>query len=200
MTEGGGKFTRFEDVPRRRYKVVMADPAWRFKTRTGEAKIPYPTMTLDEIKALPVAEVCDKDAHLFLWVTMPFLDKGFEVLRAWGFKYSTVAFVWVKLRKKAAGSLFYDTVHDFHVGQGYTTRANAEICLLGRRGKPVRLSKAVRQLIVSPLREHSRKPDEARARIESYAAGPRLEMNARQAAPGWDAWGDEIDLFPSTPT
>jgi len=193
----GEGFGSFDLVPRKRYSVLYADPAWRFKTRTGEAKVPYPTMTLAEIKALPVADVCAKDCHLFLWVTAPFLDKGFDVLKAWGFKYSTVAFVWVKLRKKAGGGLFYDTVHDFHLGQGYTTRSNAEFCLLGRRGSPKRLSKGVRQLIVSPLREHSRKPEEARARILQYAAGPRLELNARSPAVGFDAWGNEINLFPS---
>lgn len=178
------------------YRVVYADPPWRFKTFKGEAKIPYVTMTLDDICALPVREVCAPDAHLFMWTTGPFLEKSFRVLNAWGFRYSTVAFVWVKLRKGLGdGGLFYDTLHDFHVGQGYTTRSNAEFCLLGRRGKPGRLSKGVRQLIVDPVREHSRKPEETRRRIISYADGPRLEMFARSGADGFDAWGNEIGKF-----
>lgn len=185
--------------------MIYADPAWRFTTRSakganrpGSAGSHYPTMSLAEIKAQPVADVCAPDCHLFLWVTGPHLDQGFEVLKAWGFKYSTVAFVWVKLLRRFADAapLFYDVARDFHVGQGYTTRSNVEYVLLGRRGKPRRMGKGIRQLIVSPLREHSRKPDEIRTRVAAYAGDvPKLEMNARQAWPGWDQWGNEVEKF-----
>lgn len=185
-----------------RYSVLLADPPWKFVTRSkkgagrpGSAEYHYPTMTLGEVCELPVRDVVGRDCHCFLWTTGPHLRQAFEVLDAWGFRYSTVAFVWVKLRRKAGGGLFYDTVHDFHVGQGYTTRANAEFCLLGRRGRPARLAKNVRQLIVDPIREHSRKPDETRERIVAYAAGPRLEMFSRSTAPGFDAWGNELGKF-----
>jgi N6-adenosine-specific RNA methylase IME4 len=200
MWIGGSQYSTFEDVannaPRGGYSVIYEDPPWKFVTRRPVDVVPYPTMTLPAIKALPVADIAARDCHLFMWTTGPFLEKSFEVLKAHGFRYSTVAFVWVKLRKKAGGGLFYDTVHDFHVGQGYTTRSNAEFCLLGRRGRPQRLAKGVRQLIVEPLREHSRKPETTRERIVQYAEGPRLEMFARSAAPGFDAFGNQIGMFP----
>lgn len=195
-------FRQFEDVPRRRYRVVYADPAWRFAVRSskGEGRSPdahYQTMTLAEIKALPVAEVAAPDSFCFMWTTAPHLKQGLEVLAAWGFAYSTVAFTWAKTlrRYNAAPGLFYDATADFHTGLGYTTRGNAEFCLLGRRGQPKRLSKGVRSLVVSPLREHSRKPDEVRDRIIAFADGPRLEMFARSEAPGFDAWGNEVEKF-----
>lgn len=196
----------FPLIPRGKYRVIYADPPWRFVTRSakgagqpGSPEFHYQTMTLAEIKALPVAEVCDRDCHLFLWVTGPHLAQGFEVLKAWGFKYSTVAFVWAKMipSRSKNPALFYDTTHDFHVGQGYTTRSNAEYVLLGRRGKPARLGKGIRQLIVAPVREHSRKPEEIRGRVRAYGAGPRLEMFARSEAVGFDSFGNEVEKFPA---
>jgi len=184
-----------------RYQVVLADPPWRFKARTAvatdgarSAGAHYPTMDLAAIKALPVRDVLARDCHLFLWTTGPFLELSFDVLAAWGFRYSTIAFAWMKLRR-GAGGLFYDHVNDLHFGGGYTTRSNVEICLLGRRGSPKRLSRAVRQAILGPVREHSRKPDVTRERIIAYADGPRLEMFARSRADGFDAWGNQVDKF-----
>jgi N6-adenosine-specific RNA methylase IME4 len=92
---------------------------------------------------------------------------------------------------------FWMTARDFFTGMGYTTRKNAELCLLARRGSPKRLRKDIHELIIAPRREHSRKPAEARARIEQYAEGPCLEMFAREAAPGWMAWGNQTDKFPA---
>lgn len=142
-------------------------------------------MTLDDIKALPVERAAAPDCWLFLWATTPHLPQAFEVMQAWGFAYSTVGFVWVKKTKH--GKL--------HVGMGYTTRQNAELVLIGRRGKPQRLSRSVRQIVVARRREHSRKPDQVHARIEDFCAGPRLEMFAREKRPGWRAWGNETDKF-----
>jgi N6-adenosine-specific RNA methylase IME4 len=151
-------------------------------------------MPLREIKELPVAEVAGADAHLFVWTTGPHLQQAFEVIKAWGFRYSGIGFVWAKLRPGAAGSLFL-TNDDWHVGQGYTTRKNTEFCLLGRRGSPVRKNRGVRELIIAARREHSRKPEEARRRIEAYADGPYVELFSRENAPGWDAWGLETGKF-----
>ena len=114
-------------------------------------------------------------------------------MKAWGFKPSAVAFTWIKLRKKAAG--LFMVGEDLHMGQGYTTRKNAEFCILGRRGSPKRNAADVQEVIISPLREHSRKPDEAWQRIERYASGPYIELNARTQRPGWDAWGNETEKF-----
>ncbi|MBC7169243.1 MT-A70 family methyltransferase [Phenylobacterium sp.] len=188
-----------------RYSVIYADPAWRHQARSPKGvtrRAParhYRTMPLADICALPVREVAAKDCHLFLWTTGPHLQQAFAVMEAWGFRYSSIGFLWAKLNPGAAGSIFL-TESDWHVGMGYTTRKNTEICLLGRRGAPKRKSKSVRELIVAARREHSRKPDQARQRIEAYAEGPYLEMFARESAAGWDAWGLETGKFDSDPT
>lgn len=141
-------------------------------------------MSLEDIKALPVADLAEKDCTLFLWITFPLMREAFQVLEAWGFCYKTVAFVWVKQNRKA-DSLFF--------GMGYWTRANAEICLLATRGHPKRQSTAVPQVILSHVREHSRKPEEARERIVQLIGDlPRIELFARETPPGWDVWGNEV--------
>lgn len=120
-----------------------------------------------------------------LWVTFPQLPEAFKVIKAWGFCYKTVAFVWIKQNKSGKGYFF---------GLGYWTRSNAEICLLAVRGKPKRISKKVFQLIVSPLQEHSKKPEEAGKRIvELMGDLPRIELFARRQSVGWDVWGNEVE-------
>jgi N6-adenosine-specific RNA methylase IME4 len=121
--------------------------------------------------------------------TDPLLPRAFELLRAWGFEYKTVSFYWVKLNAKPKHE------SDFFTGLGYWTRANPEQCLLATRGKPSRLAKDVRRLVIERRREHSRKPDCVRERIERLVAGPYLELFARETKPGWDCWGKQSGLF-----
>ncbi|HJU20310.1 MAG TPA: MT-A70 family methyltransferase [Stellaceae bacterium] len=180
--------------PSRRYPVICADPPWTFATysRKGKGRSPeayYDCMTLADIEALPVGEWAARDCVLFLWAIDPLLDKAFEVIRAWGFTYKTIGFYWAKLNKSAP-SLVYDE-KSFFTGLGFWTRANPEPCLLATRGKPRRRRADVKKLIVAPRRQHSRKPDEAYARIEALCEGPYLELFARGARPGWDSWGRE---------
>lgn len=185
------------------WRCILADPPWSYKVRgpKGEGRSAskhYATLPLDAIKAMPVAELAAKDAHLFLWVTGPCLLQGFDVMHAWGFSYSALGFVWVKQNKSVSVRqlrLLPSIDSEFFFGMGHTTRQNAELVLLGRRGKPTRNSRAVRQVIVAPVREHSRKPDEVYERIETYCDGPRLELFARQARPGWTVWGNETEKF-----
>jgi N6-adenosine-specific RNA methylase IME4 len=181
------------------YKVIYADPPWTFATysRKGKGRSPeayYDCMTLADIRALPVSDWAADHCVLLLWTTDPLLEKAFEVIRAWGFTYKTVGFYWAKLRKPEP--LYND--RNFFTGLGFWTRANPELCLLATRGKPHRCSANVRKLIVSPRREHSRKPDEVYERIEALCEGPYLEMFARFSRsgfsrPGWDVWGDEAN-------
>jgi len=181
------------------YKVIYADPPWTFATysRKGKGRSPeayYDCMTLADIKALPVTEWAADDCVLLLWTTDPLLEKAFDVINAWGFTYKTVGFYWAKLRKP--GMLYNDG--NFFTGLGFWTRSNPEPCLLATRGNPHRRSASVRKLIVSPRREHSRKPDEVYERIEALCEGPYLEMFARFSQPGfsrpgWDLWGHEAD-------
>ena len=114
-----------------------------------------------------------------MWATFPMLKEALEVIKAWGFTYKTAAFCWIKQNRNGSG-LF--------MGLGNWTRSNAEICLLATKGKPKRVVTAV-----SPLERHSKKPDEARDKIvELMGDLPRIELFARQTAPGWDAWGNEV--------
>ena len=169
------------------YSIIYADPPWQYQRSKvqGAAENHYPTMGIDEIRALPVAELAEKDCALFLWVTIPCLLEGLSVLQAWGFQYKTIAFVWIKQNKKA-DSLFW--------GMGYWTRSNAEFCILATRGSPKRQSAGVHQVIVSHIEEHSKKPQEARERIVQLMGDvPRIELFARQKTPGWDVWGNEVE-------
>ena len=142
-------------------------------------------MSIDELCALPVETLAEKDCLLFLWATFPQLPEALRLIRAWGFTFKTVAFVWLKLNKKSP-TWFY--------GLGYWTRGNAEICLLAKRGKPKRRSAGVHQFSISPVEEHSKKPDVTRDKIIELAGDlPRVELFARQKAPGWDVLGNEVD-------
>lgn len=179
-----------------RFAAIYADPPWYFKNYsakgTGRAAIShYSVMSLDELKTLPIAEHAAKDCALFMWATDPMLPEALDLMRAWGFAYKTVAFNWVKLNKGGVTQRVADT--PFFTGLGYWTRANPELCLLGTRGKPKRVSKAVRRLVVSERREHSRKPDEVYERIEQLVEGPYLELFAREARCSWAAIGDQLE-------
>jgi len=171
----------------KKYGVIYADPPWRYDRKIGQgiAEDHYATMSITDICDLKVTELADTDCLLFLWTTFPQLKDAFRVIDAWGFSYKTVAFVWIKTNKKSP-SLFF--------GLGFWTRSNAEICLLATKGRPKRVSAKVHQVIISPVEAHSKKPDEARTRIEKLIGDvPRIELFARQIMAGWDAWGDEID-------
>ena len=175
------------------YQIILADPPWSFrvwseKGKDRSADRHYSTMSLDEIRNLPVCDLAAENCVLFLWVTFPTLQEAFSVIEAWGFTYKSVAFVWIKENRKSP-SLFW--------GLGYWTRANAEICLLATRGQPKRKAANVHQVIISPVEEHSKKPDEVRTRIVQLLGDvPRVELFARQTVPGWDAWGNEITCSP----
>jgi len=141
-------------------------------------------MSIADICRLPVKELAADDCILFMWVTFPTLQEAFSVIEAWGFTYKTVAFAWVKQNRKTS-SLFW--------GMGHWTRANVELCLLATKGAPKRKSASVHQVIISPVEEHSKKPDIVRDRIIELAGDlPRIELFARQTAHGWDAWGNEV--------
>lgn len=174
----------------KKYGIIYADPPWHYQVYSKKgagrsAESHYPTMTIEEICALPVGELAAKDCALFMWATFPLLREAFSVLEAWGFTYKTIAFVWVKLNKKTP-SLFW--------GMGYWTRANVEFCILATKGSPRRQSAGVHQVIVSPVEAHSKKPDITRDKIiELLGDLPRVELFARQAAEGWDVWGNEVE-------
>ena len=171
--------------------AILADPGIAFHTYSakGEGRSPqrhYRCSPLDELMQLPVTEIAAADCFLFLWVPLRSIDLVKPLMQGWGFAFSGSAFTWAKQNKSSIG---------WFMGNGYGTRHNAEICWLGRRGKPQRKSKGVRELIVAPIREHSRKPDEVYQRIEALCPGPYVELFARQQWPGWICAGDELEKF-----
>lgn len=199
-----------------RYNIILADPPWRHSSTRGEgsrraAERKYPTMSTAEICALDMqfGPVTEPIARLFLWCTDSMMDDARKVMAAWGFRYTKVAFVWVKTSKrpltdraagikKAAGEPVIYTDENgpprgLVFGAGRTTRNGAELCLLGSRGSMPVADKSQRQVIIAPVAEHSRKPDEAYERIEAmFPTGKYLELFARRRRPRWSAWGNEI--------
>jgi N6-adenosine-specific RNA methylase IME4 len=174
------------------FGVIVADPPWRFVKYVGHgtptrAAEPYDTMSFDELARLPVPAVASRDCALFLWVIDSHLPQAWRLLGAWGFAFTSVAFIWVKTCQS-------DPTRP-RMGMGFTTRKETEQCLLAFRGKPKRRACDVRQLIMEPRREHSRKPDCALERVERLYAGPWLEMFARSKRKGWACWGEEVGKY-----
>jgi N6-adenosine-specific RNA methylase IME4 len=178
-------------LPRGSFGAILADPPWHFEVwsfKAGygrHARRHYRTMSVDQISALPVADIAAKNCVLFMWITWPMLEHALEVIAAWGFKYKTCGFAWLKV----------DAAQKVWAGTGYWTRANSEVCLLATRGHPKRRHADVRQGIIAPRREHSRKPDGVHERIERLVGGPYLELFARQRRRGWRCWGNEVSKF-----
>ena len=177
------------------FRTILADPPWQFNNRTGKVApehrrlMRYPTMTLDEIKSLPVADLVEEPAHLYLWVPNALVPVGIEVLRAWGFEYKTLL-VWHKIRKDGGSD---------GRGVGFYFRNVTEIVLFGVRGKKARTLAPGRSqvnLIESMKREHSRKPDELYPIIEACSPGPYLELFARGGRDGWTGWGNDAIIDP----
>lgn len=176
-----------------RFGAIYADPAWTFDTYSAKGKDRsaerhYPTMTDEEIGNLPIKEIAADDCVLFLWCPAPKLEDVHYVLDQWGFRFKTMGFTWVK-QNPTGGGLWR--------GMGFWTRANPEFCLLATRGAPKRLAGAtdVDELVVAPVREHSRKPAEVRRRITRLVGGPYMELFAQSRAKDWDAWGAEVGKF-----
>jgi N6-adenosine-specific RNA methylase IME4 len=177
-----------------KYSVILADPPWNFETwGEGDRNVTkyYAVMPTDDICKLSIP--AEKNSVLFMWACWPKLKDAMQVIEAWGFEYKTIAWVWAKLNKNSMG---------FFHGMGYYTRANTEPCLLATRGKmPKPQARDVQALICSPVRQHSRKPDEQYEKIERlYPCGPYLEMFARHTRPGWDVWGHQVQSTVSIST
>lgn len=171
-----------------KYRVIYADPPWSYtdKCHAGNrgAEYKYPCMKIEDIKNLPIRDICDPDCVLFRWVTFPMLREGLDTIESWGFTYKTVGFNWIK-RNKKSGTWF--------MGMGNWTRSNSEICLIGVRGKPKRINAGILSVIGTPIERHSKKPDIVRERITSLCGDvPRIELFARQESEGWDCWGNEV--------
>lgn len=189
-----------EGLAKKHFRVVLADVPWLFKSNSAakpgrNARRHYNCMTLEQIAALRVADYVADDAALFFWITGPMLAIGahIPIMKAWGFKPSGMGFVWIKLNPHAASLFFLSS--DLAMGGGFTTRKNAEFVLIGKRGRSVRTNAGIHEVIISPRRQHSRKPSEIYERIEQYCRGPYLELFARETRDGWASAGDEVGKF-----
>lgn len=187
----------FTGLPAGHFAAIYADPPWHFDVwkegsdRNAASK--YSTMGASDIASMPVADLAADDCALFMWIVWPRLKESLNVIETWGFSYKTCAFSWIKADARQV-EMFRDNT-DVQLGMGYWTRANSEVCLLATRGKPRRLDMGVRQGIIEPRREHSRKPDCVPSRIERLVAGPYLELFARTKREGWTSWGNETEKF-----
>ena len=180
----------FDGLTPLRYGAIIADPPWRYElySKKGQAKSPeahYDTMTPADLAALPVSHLAAGDCALFMWATAPLLREAIDLMEAWGFAFKTAG-AWAK-RGKADGAWGF--------GTGYLFRSAAEFYLLGTIGRPEICSRSVRNLIVAPIREHSRKPDQLHHDVERLFPGPYAELFGRQQRPGWDVWGNQTDRF-----
>ncbi len=188
---------RLRDFPDHHYRVLYADPPWNTQTWSAKgqgrhAVQHYDVMNLQAIIDLgpEIQRIAGPDSHLFMWTTSAHLQQAFGVMDAWGFRFSSMGFVWVKL--KAHPQLFWDKT-SFFVGMGKTTRKGSEFCLLGRRGRPKRNSASVREVVFAPVGRHSQKPAEVYDRIEEYSNGPYLELFGRAVPATWSAIGNELE-------
>ena len=171
----------------KKYQIIYADPPWKYKDKSkshgGGAESHYPCLTTSELENLQIPS--ERDSVCLMWCTYPQLEEGLKLLKAWGFKFKTVAFTWVKTNK--SGSIY--------MGMGRHTRANAEICLLGTKGRGLpRKNASIYNTQLHTRGRHSEKPNHFREEIKKlYGEVTRLELFARQKTEGWDVWGNEVE-------
>jgi len=193
----------------RKYSVVLADPPWLYdNAKSDDPKLggkTYPQMTMEDLFGMKdgIDRIVAPDCGLFMWATLPKLPEALSLMEAWDFKFTTVPFVWVKINPNAEiRTVVYDEMFeeavlldDIYSGLGHWTNGNAEIVLFGKRGKPKRDKKNIKQIVIAPRGRHSAKPEEVRSRITALM-GPgvkRVELFAREKARGWSSWGNEVD-------
>ena len=179
--------------PDKKYQILLADPPWSYNDQGchGTMANHYKGMKIEDICKLPVKEIADENCILFLWATFPKIQEALDVIKAWGFEYKTIGFNWVKTNP-VNGKPFF--------GVGWYTKSNAEVCLIGVKGKSPKVSNSVSSVIIEPRGKHSKKPDSVRNKIVEFCGDiPRIELFARDKKEGWDIWGNElnsdIDLF-----
>ena len=180
-------------IGNKKYQTVYADPPWQFKNRTGKMAPEhkrlsrYATMTLDEIKVLPVSDVCEENAHLYLWIPNALIQDGLDVMKSWGFTYKT-NIIWYKVRKDGGPD---------RRGVGFYFRNVTEMVLFGVKGsmRTLKPGRTMPNIVISRKREHSRKPDEMYDVIEQCSPPERLELFARTKKEGWDVWGNETEKY-----
>ena len=187
-----------KELPEGKFKIIYADPPWKYNDKRQNpdtdrpAKyggISYDVMDTEDICNIPVSSIADDDCILFLWATFPNMPSALKVIEAWGFKYKTLGFSWIKMNKNQG----------YFFGIGSYTKSNCEVCLIATKGKPVIMSDKISSVIVSPIHGHSKKPDIVRTKIVQLMGDiPRIELFARTRVHGWTTFGNDekLDLEP----
>ena len=191
----------FAGLPANGFGTIVADPPYPYKGRGRKGVISdraienhYQVMTLDDIHCLPIVDLALPDCWFWVWVPGVHHHRMGNIMERMGIEYCGVGLTWAKLNKNVdpAGP-FYP--NNFFMGLGFGTRKNTDACYLGKIGHPQRRSASVRELLISPIREHSRKPDEAFAQIEQFGDGPYLDLFGRSTRPNWTTWGNQATKF-----
>lgn len=160
------------------YRTLVVDPPWQFRRQSERIRPHYGLMDLEAIKHFPLADMAAEDSHLYLWVPNAMISEGYEVMKAWGFKYKTMV-VWIKKQ----------------MGMGNYYRNCTEPVLFGVKGRLPPLRRDVRTYFAADRRQHSRKPDLFYQIVESMSPGPRIDVFSRESRAGWDQWGNQCDFF-----
>lgn len=197
----------FKGLIKHGYKTLAMDPPWKYLTRSDKglgrsAERHYHCMDIKDIMELPIRDLLAPNASVLMWITDPLLFQGMRVLESMGLTYATVGYYWAKTTAEGSDKDAF--------GMGFWTRANPEQAwaafnsdddeentqvLFFKQGHPKRRARNVRRLIVAPVREHSRKPDDFFARTERLLDGPYIELFSREDRPGWTTWGNEVGKF-----
>lgn len=191
---------RYTLLPDKKYQVIYADPPWSYTDKRskpgpkgnkgGGVVHHYPTLSIDDICSLPVANITDDPALLFMWGTWPLMPYWNKVIEAWGFKFKTLGFDWVKQYPKSG---------KICIGAGAYTRSNSEVCLIGVKGKGASLIEdhSICNVQIAARGRHSEKPQLFRDLITKLVGSDKskIELFARTAAPGWDCWGNEVETI-----
>ena len=179
----------------KKYQIIYADPPWSYRNMgniQATANSHYNTMKQDDIENLPIDKIAAENCILFLWATFPKIQEALNTIKAWGFEYKTVGFTWIK-KNKNGGNFF---------GVGWYTKSNAEVCLIGTKGKSPKISNSISSIVESVREGHSKKPDIVRKKIVEFCGDiPRIELFARKEDSlfeyadwkGWDVWGNEVE-------
>jgi N6-adenosine-specific RNA methylase IME4 len=171
----------------KKYQIIYADPPWAYRNMgniQATANSHYKTMSQLDIESLPIKNLADDNSILFLWATFPKIQEALNTIKAWGFEYKTVGFTWIK-KNKNGGNFF---------GVGWYTKSNAEVCLIGVKGKSPKISNSISSVVETVREEHSKKPEIIRNKIVEFCGDiPRIELFARQKTEGWDVWGNEVE-------
>jgi len=169
----------------KKYQIIYADPPWRYKENWGNGAVKhhYPSMRIQAIKDLPIGDLADRNCHLYLWATNPFIREGLEIVEAWGFEYKQLI-TWIKT--------YGD--NSLMMGLGYYFRVCTEQCIFAVKGKLPRLDKGIKNAFFAPQTKHSKKPEVFRDMILKHSGDlPRIELFARRKVEGWDCWGNEVE-------